>query len=331
MITSEVMDKDAAHQHPRELRSLSLSLGLIVLAVATILAVVVFVPTFLYPPLGSHELNQPGLSGAERLSAQNNRLILQNNARTSIIQVIVGLAVLSGAIVGWRQLRHTMSDARAQRRSESESLLLNHFSKAVESIAADNLGVRLGGVYLLAMLAEKSLTHRGPVADVLSSFVRSRSPWPPSPPMPPIGTRPDQLAELSAYAPDIQGAVTVLGVYASLRDISVRLSGCDLRRANLAESYFELADFSGSQLAWASFRGARMAGASLRDANLVGAVLSDADLSGTNICGAELSDADLTGVRLNDAIFDQSTVWPTGFAAADAQRLGARREQMTAI
>jgi hypothetical protein len=106
---------------------------------------------------------------------------------------------------------------------------LGQFSKAIQYIGDDNSGVRLGGVYLLAMLAERSAVHRYAVRDVLSSFVRSNSPWPPGSAMPAIGVGPHGLVELGASAPDIQGALNALGSNASLWNGSntVRLSKCD--------------------------------------------------------------------------------------------------------
>ncbi len=294
---------------------------------AAIAVATIFVPILLYPPLGSHELSRLTASRVASISAQNDRLALQNNVRVALIQVIAGLAVLSGATVAWRQLRHTIEDARAHRLSERETLLLDHFSKAIACIGDDSPGVRLGGIYLLGMLAENSSAHSHAAHNVVSSFIRNNSPWPPAPAMPPIGTRPDRLFALGARAPDIQGAVTVLGASPSpsgTTDVPP-LNNCDLRRANLMGAHFVGTDFTRSHLEWSSLNGARLDRVILRDADLAGADLSDADLTEADICGAVLSETKLSEVKLRDATFDGSTVWPADFTAADAERRGARR------
>jgi len=183
-------------------------LGLAVL-VAALLAAAIFLPPLLYPALSSHQLDLLHLTGPERASAQNDRLTLQNNARTALIQITAGAAVLSGAVVAWRQLRHNMSYAQEQQESQRESLLLDHFVKGIQHLGDGNVDARLGGVYSLGMLAEESVAHRQAVGDVLSSFVRNHSAWPPGPPRPKMDAAGSQLAELRIYAPDVQAAMTV--------------------------------------------------------------------------------------------------------------------------
>lgn len=106
----------------------------------------------------------------------------------------------------------------------------------------DNADVRLGGVYSLGMLAEESIVHRQAVGDVLSSFVRNHSPWPPDPssPRPGMDNAESQLAELRVYAPDVQAAMTTLGKHtAPWYDVDgLRFRYCDLRRVNLSGSQF---------------------------------------------------------------------------------------------
>lgn len=295
-------------------------LGLAVLLVV-LLAAAIFLPPALYPALTSHQLDQLHLVGSARASAQNDRFTLQNNARTALIQIVAGAAVLSGAIVGWRQLRHNMLYAQEQQASQRETLLLDHFVKGIQHLGDDNIDVRLGGVYSLGLLTEESTVHRQAVGDVLSSFVRNHSPWPPDP----TYLRPERdaadsaLAELRMYAPDVQAAMTVLGKHtAPWYDIDgLRFRHCDLRRVNLSRGHFENARFTEAHLVRAWMVGTQLAGASLRDADLTGADLSDANLSGANIRGTNFTQAVLTGTNFEDAVFDDSTIWPDGFPFAD--------------
>lgn len=83
------------------------------------------------------------------------------------------------------------------------------------------------------------------------------------------------------------------------------------------------ADLRGQELMFANLQGA-----DFRDAILVGVDLSGADLSGANFTGANLTNAnlsetvlfgtDFTGVRLTRTtldfvLWDDSTIWPSGF------------------
>lgn len=298
---------------------------LAVLAVA-LLAAAIFLPQLLYPALTNHQLNQLHLKGSARASAQNDRLTLQNDVRSDLIQVIAGLAVLSGAAVGWRQLRQNMFDAQKQQASQRATLLLDHFVKGIQHLGDGNSDVRLGGVYSLGMLAEESIAHRQAVGDVLSSFVRNHSHWPPDPnsSRPRMDAAGGQLAELRVYAPDVQAAMTTLGKHtAPWYDVDgLRFRYCDLRRANLSGGHFERARFTEAHLVRAWLVGVQLAGASLRDADLTGADLSGANLSGANLRGTVLTRAVLTGADFQAAVFDDSTLWPDGFSVSD---LGLRK------
>lgn len=292
-------------------------LGLAVLLIA-LLAAAIFLPPILYPTLTSHQLDQLHLAGSARASAQNDRFTLQNNARTALIQIVAGAAVLSGAVVGWRQLRHNMLYAQEQQASQRETLLLDHFVKGIQHLGDDNADVRLGGVYSLGLLAEESVVHRQAVGDVLSSFVRNHSPWPPDPkyPRPETDATGSELAELRIYAPDVQAAMTILGKHtAPWYDVDgLRFRYCDLRRVNLSGGHFERARFTEAHLVRAWMISTQLAGASLRDADLTGADLSDANLSGANLRGTVFTGTMLAGVNFQDAAFDDSTIWPEGFS-----------------
>jgi hypothetical protein len=63
------------------------------------------VPPLVYPSLTSRQLDELGLKGKEQLDARNDRLKLQNDLRTTILQGLGGLAVLGGAYFTARQLQ----------------------------------------------------------------------------------------------------------------------------------------------------------------------------------------------------------------------------------
>jgi hypothetical protein len=208
--------------------------------------------------------------------------------------------------------------AQEQQASQRETLLLDHFVKGIQHLGDDNVDVRLGGVYSLGMLAEESVVHRQAVADVLSSFVRNHSPWPPDPksPRPEADATGSGLAELRIYASDVQAAMMVLGKHTApwYGVDGLRFRYCDLRRVNLSEGHFERAKFTEARLVRAWMVDAQLAGASLRDADLTGANLSGSNLSGANLRGTVFTGAALAGANLQGATFDDSTLWPEGFS-----------------
>ena len=86
-------------------------------------------------------------------------------------------------------------------------------------------------------------------------------------------------------------------------------------------------DLRGRDLYYANFQGANLAGANLSGMDLTGADFTDANLTGTNLIGAtldycyffntNLTSAKLTRVSMNGIVWDDTTIWPTGFVPPD--------------
>jgi hypothetical protein len=87
--------------------------------------------------------------------------------------------------------------------------------------------------------------------------------------------------------PDLRGADLSKGTFRQ-----ANLAGADLRGANLAG-----ADLSGADLAWARLGGADLTGANLAGADLRAADVRDAELSGADLTGALLPDGTTCGYR----------------------------------
>ena len=79
------------------------------------------------------------------------------------------------------------------------------------------------------------------------------------------------------------------------------------------------ADFSGASLKSADLRSICLAGAKLRGADLTNVSLFHADLR-----GADLSDAKLERADFNGTLYDESTVFPGGFAFADGLKYSGK-------
>ena len=97
--------------------------------------------------------------------------------------------------------------------------------------------------------------------------------------------------------------IIITGEYADIREavLKARVSGADLRMANLFGADLYGANLFGADLRMANLFGANLSGADLRMANLSGADLRMANLSGANLYGADLRMATLFGADLRMA------------------------------
>jgi hypothetical protein len=265
---------------------------------------------------------------AKRLELEDARLKQRNDVRTTLLQGLAGAVVAVGLTLTWRQIR-----------VNQEGQITERFNKAIDHLGSDKLDLRLGGIYALERIAKNSHDDRDTIAEILTAFVRQRSPWPPSQPgQYRDGVPIDQQPELQTRAADIQAALTVLGRGSFTRQGTLRLdlANVDLRKAALNGASLQGADLFGAHLEGADLDVAHLEGARLsvahlkrarlRGAHLEGASLFGAHLEGAYFRGAHLEGADLDGVQLEDlpfgsanlegAIADLDTVWPDGFDVA---------------
>jgi hypothetical protein len=145
--------------------------GWIALTLATaalLLGSILVFPRMLYPPISNHELDQSQVTGKDRIQLKSERLKLQNDARTTLLQGFGGAVVLIGVWFTYRQL-HTAREGQITER----------FTRAVDQLGSLAVDVRIGGIYALERIARDSAIDRAATADVLAAYVRTHSPWPP--------------------------------------------------------------------------------------------------------------------------------------------------------
>jgi len=196
----------------------------------------------------------------------------------------------------------TYQNSQAERQLNTERLTTDRFSKAVEQLGSQDIQVRLGAIYSLERIAKDSPKDHWTVMEVLTAFVRGKSPLPEGWAKTPIEKR----KLLPKVTMDVQSALTVIGRREVENDPERKqldlsnsiLNGADLYRANFSGAYF-----FGSDLYRVYLRGANLSGAILADAILASADFVDADLSGADFGGANLSSANLAGANLKDANF----------------------------
>jgi hypothetical protein len=291
---------------------------LLCLLLAILFVGLIIIPEWLYPSLSAAQLR--GVSSPQaRIELQQAQGQLANNARSSVLQVLAGLAVVGGAITTWRQVRISR-----------EGQITERFTRAVDQLGNQNVDVRVGGLYALERIARDSIADRIAIQFLMGAFVRNHAKWPvgaPDDPQQATEVVDERLPSLRARAPDVQVAMAVLGRRLPSPDPRpLTLARVDLHGLSLNGARLEAATFQESNLARAELINIRLNNANLRatdlrwatlgGSHLTGADLSRADLRGTNLSGAILEDTVLTGAQA-----DTSTIWPTDF---NAQR---RRER----
>jgi hypothetical protein len=297
----------------------------------TILGGLVLLPQVLYPRLTDAEL-QAVSSTETRIQLQQAQSQLQNNARSTHLQVFAGLLVIVGAVAAWRQVQ-----------VNREGQVTERFTRAVDQVGSGNIGVRIGGIYALERVAKNSSADRPQVQYILTAFIRGHAPWPqnfienPGPTLEPL---PDSLPWLYVRAPDVQAALNVLGrrhpspgalrLYLSRVDLqsanldNARLIDARIRHTNLARSWMVAARFDKSDLCNTDLRQARAINARFVDTILRSANFNGADVTGASFRGADLRCADMRARNLDQADFtgavaDSRTIWPEGFDASMVQ------------
>jgi uncharacterized protein YjbI with pentapeptide repeats len=276
----------------------------------------------------------------------------QNDVRTTLLQGTAGLLVLTSAVAGayftWRQVQHNaqiLKQAQEQLGLARAGQVTERFTRAVDQLGSKRLDVRLGGIYALERIARDFEEDSPVVVDILSAYVRTHAPWPPSQPGQLAGdVAREKLPLLKVRAPDVQAVVSIMGrrhfavdrsVEIDLNDTDLRhasllkasLSGADLSRASMIWTDFGWADLSEAKLMWCDLGWANLGAAqlcraqlhwaNLGCANLGGANIQKAKLVEANLGGADLGKADLRGADLRKANLRDADLGDADFRGAD--------------
>ena len=98
---------------------------------------------------------------ARRHELQVDRLRLQNDVRTTLLQGLAGLAVLVGAVYTYRQvqnsrrqlevdrerLAYSIESSREQHELDRQGQITERFTRAIDQLGHPNTDVQLGGIY----------------------------------------------------------------------------------------------------------------------------------------------------------------------------------------
>jgi hypothetical protein len=204
------------------------------------------------------------------------------NARVLVISV-------GGAIVVLVGLLYTARNYRLSRRGQ----VTDRFTVALERLGSTELYVRIGGVHALEHVMRDSAEHYNDVIEVLTAFIRDRTPrrgrqvWHPV-----TGSVPDPDLPPEPM-PDVKAALTALGN---------RPDRPERQRIDLAGRHLVGAQLNGANLTWANLDGADLTRAYLDGADLTRAYLGGADLTDAHLISADLTRAYLGGTNLADAL-----------------------------
>jgi uncharacterized protein YjbI with pentapeptide repeats len=304
------------------------------------------------------KLSNRSIAPAARVTLEKEQIMLERdrlNAQNGVYNILfqgIGTGILGGlTYAGWHYLRRTNEHFH----HANDRLTTDRFSQAISHLASDKMEIRLGGIYMLERLSQESAADYWLTIEVLTAFVRERSPIAETPLTPPrltAGTpeRPLTIVggsdvpanrkrpQLLKVPTDIQAIVTILSRRdaskdrpdraielreSNLRDADlngIELWGADLWKVNLRDAQLWQAKLAGASLGRANLREA-----SLWQADLEGAYLWKANLEGANLTEANLEQANLEGANLKGANLQQ-----TNLIDADLRKVvGLTRQQLS--
>lgn len=251
----------AARQRRRINASTAIILGLLIFAVAATLLLAI--PSRIYPDVTESALDHANITGPPRFQVVNDRLKLQNELRTTLLQALAGVALLIGAYGTWRQVQVTR-----------ESQVTDRFIRVVDQLGRPDQAVDavIGAIYGLERLARDSARDRRSICEILTAHVRARAGTEGGPKQ--EETHPRRV--LQVRAPTIQAAVSVLG-RGDFSDLKLLIDQ-DIRVLDLNEVDLSVGDMSECVMQGAYMWGARLWGCNLLNADLRWTDLDASDL-----------------------------------------------------
>lgn len=284
----------------------------------------------------------PPLMLSPPITSPEERLTLENDIRTTLIQAIAGAALIATLVFGWQQLRITSAQAKAASKqaeaaskqaetaadSAHDRQLGEQFTRAIDELSKKES--MLGGIATLEQTATQESSDRyhhyyDPALRYLAAVARSDS----SEPRPLYRGDPEALHMLLVRRPEVQAAMEAID---RLRDPTIKGKIEPLPGAppppplELANADLVRAELPGAHLADIGLEDATLIGADLHGADLREAILTGADLRGANLDGASLDGGILGGADRQGAIADSQTNFPEDF---NATKNGIIRAEIT--
>jgi hypothetical protein len=259
---------------------------------------------------------------------------LEANARSTMVQVLGGVALLLTFVATWLQISDTRRATDRTLQLTATQQETERYSRAVEGLGAEGLDQRVGGIYGLEGVAEESARLRTPVVQVLLAYLRRHSEIKrPSSPTP--GQR-MQLLDIDAkWACKRHRAARVPDDVNAAFQVVSRFAAAARPRYVLGAGYFAWirapkADLGGAEMRFSSFIGANLEGASLDRAILTGTDFRGACLRHASVRAVvgdfpSFADADLSYARLSGGPIVGWTLAYADLRGADLAQLAVPR------
>jgi hypothetical protein len=260
-----------------------IALGIAVLAFAAVVAV------WLIPELQTRRWVAQGIQGKELAE-------LQNGARTTIVQIIGGLALILTFFATWTQIQDTRKATNKTLRLNESQQETDQFTRAVQELGSSNFALRLGGIYSLERVALTSPEERAPVVQLMVAYLRRNHPYVPHKAGRTIGNP----CATTNYRPkaDTQAALEVaLRLKSNSGNDHLDLSNLDLGAAQIRGGDLRGVHLEGSSLAHANAADARFDDALLYRAHLQAACFAHASFGGAAFDEADVAGAVFVGAR----------------------------------
>jgi hypothetical protein len=200
--------------------------------------------------------------------AKKDPLVAERAVQEVGLKLAAGLAAAFAAVLTWGRLELSRQEhqlGRQQHANEVSGQLTERFTRAIDQLGSEKLDIRLGSIYAQERIARESQEDHGPIMEILTTYLREHSPWPPSRPGQYVQGAPlADVPALATRAADMQAIVTIVGRRQREHDSgrSLILRSLDLRNADLTGAHLERADLKeahvdGAELMYANFDGFR--------------------------------------------------------------------------
>ena len=205
-----------------------------------------------------------------------------------------------------------------------EKQVTERFTQAINQLGSEKTEVRIGGIYALERIAKDSPKDHWNIVEVLSSFIRDKSPV-------------SKRQATRSPAIDVQAALTVIGRRNADKELPQQC--IDLERTNLNRVKLRGANFSRARLAGCTFVGAEISDSDFsktvlhkvgldkmeqyemsqygldsdENADLSNAFLYNVNFSEANLTKAVFEEATLNNVDFSDAVLSRAEFTSTSF------------------
>lgn len=244
------------------------------------------------------------LDQKDRIQLEKNAFDIENNSRTTLSQIVGGLALLIGLYLTYQNVKTAQESLNITK----EEKITERFKKAVEMLGNDNLNASLDAVSTLELIAQESPKDRSKVMGILTAFLKKYS-------QNTHDKTENKQEQIVKPKEDIQAIIEIIGRSTNQTNMNLNFQG-----VNLTGYIFKGANLSGIRLEEAKLNDTDFSHADLSSTNLSNADLLYSDLSNANLSNANLSSANLSNANLNETNLSNSNLSRANLSEADLSR-----------